>query len=179
MGGRKRATKVWLWSRQMRLLVATSDPTCRPPPCWLYFCSMFWHRHSSAEIRKHFSGSYGFHHSRSNSNASSTGYLAVVSERVCVEYIYVLIVGNGCRRVLDVRNPCGIISSYFLTFLWKCLFCHLFATSLRRCQLKVQLGHGIQHQCICSPNWNSSNLWKNHPLVANYNNQVNLYFILA
>lgn len=40
---------------------------------------MLCSRHSSAEIRRHFSGPHGFHHSRSNSNASSTGYLSVVS----------------------------------------------------------------------------------------------------
>uniref|UniRef100_A0A3B4ZF89 Dedicator of cytokinesis 8 n=1 Tax=Stegastes partitus TaxID=144197 RepID=A0A3B4ZF89_9TELE len=33
---------------------------------------MFCFRHSSAEIRRHFSGSYGVHHSRTNSNASAT-----------------------------------------------------------------------------------------------------------
>lgn len=44
-----------------------------------YRMCMFCSRHSSAEIRRHFSGTHGFHHSRSNSNASSTGYLSVVS----------------------------------------------------------------------------------------------------
>lgn len=43
--------------------------------CVSVFCS----RHSSAEIRRNFSGNYGFQHSRTNSNASATGYLAVVS----------------------------------------------------------------------------------------------------
>lgn len=44
-----------------------------------YRMCMFCSRHSSAEIRRHFSGTHGVHHSRSNSNASSTGYLSVVS----------------------------------------------------------------------------------------------------
>ncbi|KAM9744074.1 dedicator of cytokinesis protein 8 isoform 1-T1 [Menidia menidia] len=34
-------------------------------------------RHSSAEIRRHFSGSHGFYHSRTSSNASVTAYLTV------------------------------------------------------------------------------------------------------
>lgn len=43
--------------------------------CFLTFCF----RHSSAEIRKHFSGNHGLHHSRTNSNASATVWLTVVS----------------------------------------------------------------------------------------------------
>lgn len=46
---------------------------------WNLYVAMFCSRHSSAEIRRHFSGTHAFHHSRSNSNASSTGYLSVVS----------------------------------------------------------------------------------------------------
>ncbi|XP_075905606.1 dedicator of cytokinesis protein 8 isoform X1 [Nelusetta ayraudi] len=42
-------------------------------------------RHSSAEIRRHFSGSHGFQHSRSSSNASSTGYLTVPQSYEAVE----------------------------------------------------------------------------------------------
>lgn len=44
-----------------------------------YTMCMFCSRHSSAEIRRHFGGTHGVQHSRSNSNASSTGYLSVVS----------------------------------------------------------------------------------------------------
>ncbi|XP_030272401.1 dedicator of cytokinesis protein 8 isoform X4 [Sparus aurata] len=42
-------------------------------------------RHSSAEIRRNFSGNYGFQHSRTNSNASATGYLAVPQSYDAVE----------------------------------------------------------------------------------------------
>ncbi|XP_053727875.1 dedicator of cytokinesis protein 8 isoform X1 [Synchiropus splendidus] len=42
-------------------------------------------RHSSAEIRRNFSGSFGFHHSRSNSNASATMSLAVPQSYEAVE----------------------------------------------------------------------------------------------
>ncbi|XP_041792139.1 dedicator of cytokinesis protein 8 isoform X2 [Chelmon rostratus] len=42
-------------------------------------------RHSSAEIRRNFSGNYGFHHSRTNSNASATGYLTVPQAYEAVE----------------------------------------------------------------------------------------------
>ncbi|XP_068594454.1 dedicator of cytokinesis protein 8 [Brachionichthys hirsutus] len=42
-------------------------------------------RHSSAEIRRQFSGTHGFHHSRSNSNASATGSLAVPQAYDAVE----------------------------------------------------------------------------------------------
>uniref|UniRef100_A0A3Q3VLJ0 Uncharacterized protein n=1 Tax=Mola mola TaxID=94237 RepID=A0A3Q3VLJ0_MOLML len=39
----------------------------------------------SAEIRRHFSGSHGFQHSRTNSNASATGYLTVPQSYEAVE----------------------------------------------------------------------------------------------
>ncbi|XP_011613887.1 dedicator of cytokinesis protein 8 isoform X1 [Takifugu rubripes] len=42
-------------------------------------------RHSSAEIRRHFGGTHGVQHSRSNSNASSTGYLSVPQSYEAVE----------------------------------------------------------------------------------------------
>ncbi|KAM9361083.1 dedicator of cytokinesis protein 8 [Symphorus nematophorus] len=42
-------------------------------------------RHSSAEIRRHFSGNYGFQHSRTNSNASASVYLTVPQSYEAVE----------------------------------------------------------------------------------------------
>ncbi|XP_029018983.1 dedicator of cytokinesis protein 8 isoform X2 [Betta splendens] len=42
-------------------------------------------RHSSAEIRRHFGGSYGFYHSRSNSNASASPALTVPQSYDAVE----------------------------------------------------------------------------------------------
>uniref|UniRef100_A0AAQ5XFJ3 Dedicator of cytokinesis 8 n=1 Tax=Amphiprion ocellaris TaxID=80972 RepID=A0AAQ5XFJ3_AMPOC len=42
-------------------------------------------RHSSAEIRRHFSGNYGFHHSRTNSNASASVCLTVPQAYDAVE----------------------------------------------------------------------------------------------
>ncbi|XP_070690098.1 dedicator of cytokinesis protein 8 [Pempheris klunzingeri] len=42
-------------------------------------------RHSSAEIRRHFSGNYGFNHSRTNSNASASVYLTVPQSYEAVE----------------------------------------------------------------------------------------------
>ncbi|XP_073322024.1 dedicator of cytokinesis protein 8 [Pagrus major] len=42
-------------------------------------------RHSSAEIRRNFGGNYGFQHSRTNSNASATGYLTVPHSYDAVE----------------------------------------------------------------------------------------------
>ncbi|XP_069555622.1 dedicator of cytokinesis protein 8 isoform X2 [Brachyistius frenatus] len=42
-------------------------------------------RHSSAEIRRHFSGSYGLHHSRTNSNASASVCLTVPQTYDAVE----------------------------------------------------------------------------------------------
>lgn len=42
-------------------------------------------RHSSAEIRKHFGGNHGLHHSRTNSNASATVWLTVPQTYDAVE----------------------------------------------------------------------------------------------
>ncbi|XP_054628714.1 dedicator of cytokinesis protein 8 isoform X2 [Dunckerocampus dactyliophorus] len=42
-------------------------------------------RHSSAEIRRNFSGNYGYYHRRTNSNASATNYLTVPQSYEAVE----------------------------------------------------------------------------------------------